>query len=124
MPTTLLVVEDNEMNRDVLCRLLRLRGFAVRVAVDGQQALEEAWREPPAAILMDLGLPVLDGWSAIRQLRADARTARLPIVAVTAHAMRGDRERALEAGADAYEAKPVDAKRLERTLRDLIGGGA
>ncbi len=120
MPATLLVVEDNDMNRDFLCRLLRRRGFVVRVAVDGQGAIDEALREPPAAILMDLGLPVLDGWSAIRHLKADARTAMIPIVAVTAHAMRGDRERALEAGANAYESKPVDPNRLERTVRALI----
>ncbi len=103
----ILVVEDNEMNLDMLVRRLERRGFVVVVAVDGAQGVALARSESPDLILMDMSLPVLDGWSATRQIRATAETAQTPIIALTAHALAGDREKCLAAGANEYETKPV-----------------
>ncbi|MBJ7573580.1 response regulator [Luteimonas sp. MC1828] len=108
----ILLVEDNEMNRDMLSRRLVRRGYEVVIAEDGCVALEVALREVPDLILMDMGLPVMDGWEATRRLKADARTASIPIIALTAHAMADDRMRALEAGCDDFDTKPVDIDRL------------
>jgi len=107
-----LLVEDNEMNRDMLSRRLGRKGFEVVMAVDGEQALAMAASEAPALILMDMNLPVLDGWEATRRLKADAATAAIPVIGLTAHAMEGDRDKCLQAGCDDYDTKPVDLPRL------------
>jgi CheY-like chemotaxis protein len=108
----ILLVEDNEMNRDMLSRRLAKRGFEVVMAVDGAQGVEMARSARPDAILMDMSLPVMDGWTATRTLKADASTSRIPVIGLTAHAMAGDREKCLEAGCDEYDTKPVDFPRL------------
>jgi two-component system, cell cycle response regulator DivK len=108
----ILLVEDHEMNRDMLTRRLRRWGYEVIGAVDGQEAIAMALSEPVDLILMDLSLPGLDGWQATRQLKADPQTRSIPVIALTAHAMPGDRERAIEAGCDDYDTKPVDFDRL------------
>jgi CheY-like chemotaxis protein len=108
----ILLVEDNEMNRDMLSRRLIKNGHAVSFALDGQQAIEMALTEQPEVVLMDMSLPVIDGWQATRMLRDDPRTARLRIIALTSHAMSGDREKALAAGCDDYDTKPLDLPRL------------
>ncbi len=108
----ILLVEDNEMNRDMLSRRLLRRGFEVAVAVDGQQGVEMASSELPDLILLDMSLPVLDGWTAAGKLKADPATSRIPIIALTAHAMGEDREKALKAGCNDYDTKPVEFKRL------------
>ena len=108
----ILLVEDNEMNRDMLSRRLQRRGFDVDVAVDGGQGVELARSERPDLILMDMSLPVLDGWEATRQLKGDPETKDIPIIALTAHAMAGDQEKALAAGCDDYDTKPVDLDSL------------
>jgi two-component system, cell cycle response regulator DivK len=110
--TKILLVEDNDMNRDMLSRRLERKGFAVVMAVDGRQAIALAESEAPALILMDMSLPELDGWEASRQLKANAQTKNIPIVALTAHAMQGDAEKAKEAGCDDFDTKPVDLPRL------------
>jgi len=110
--TRILVVEDNEMNRDVLTRRLRRRGYDVCAACDGQEGVDMARSAGVDLILMDLSLPVLDGWQATRRLKADPRTRSIPVIALTAHAMPGDREGALGAGCDDYDTKPVDFARL------------
>jgi CheY-like chemotaxis protein len=107
-----LLVEDNEMNRDMLSRRLGRKGFEVVMAEDGAQALEMAISEAPALILMDMNLPVIDGWEATRRLKAQAATAAIPVIGLTAHAMDGDREACLQAGCDDYDTKPVDLPRL------------
>lgn len=109
---TILLVEDNEMNRDMLARRLERRGFEVSIAVDGEEGISVARSELPDLIIMDLSLPKLDGWEASRILKADKGTAKIPIVALTAHAMSADEERAKEAGCDDFDTKPVDLKRL------------
>jgi two-component system, cell cycle response regulator DivK len=109
---TILLVEDNEMNYDMLSRRLRRKGYDVLIATDGQAGLETARAEMPALILMDMSLPVLDGWEATRQLKAAAETRAIPIIALTAHAMAGDRDQALAAGCDDYDSKPVEFDRL------------
>jgi two-component system cell cycle response regulator DivK len=109
---TILLVEDNEMNRDMLSRRLAKRGFEVVIAVDGAQGLEMACSAQPDVILMDMSLPVMDGWTATRKLKADASTRGIPVIGLTAHAMAGDRERCLEAGCNEYDTKPVDFPRL------------
>lgn len=119
MPTILLV-EDNEMNRDMLLRRLQRRGFEVIVAVDGQQGCTLAQTALPDLILMDMSLPVMDGWAATRRLKADLTTGRIPIIALTAHAMAGDRQKALEAGCDDYETKPVELTRLLGKINTLL----
>lgn len=108
----ILLVEDNEMNRDMLSRRLERKGYGVVIAVDGQQAIDLAAAELPTIILMDMSLPVVDGWEATRRIKADARTARIPVIALTAHAMQGDEEKAREAGCDDYDTKPVELTRL------------
>ncbi len=108
----ILLVEDNEMNRDMLSRRLAKRGFEVVMAVDGAQGFEMAGSAQPDVILMDMSLPVMDGWAATRKLKADASTRSIPVIGLTAHAMAGDREKCLEAGCDEYDTKPVDFPRL------------
>jgi CheY-like chemotaxis protein len=108
----ILLVEDNEMNRDMLSRRLAKRGLEVVLAVDGAQGVEMARSARPDAILMDMSLPVMDGWTATRTLKADASTSGIPVIGLTAHAMAGDREKCLEAGCDEYDTKPVDFPRL------------
>ena len=112
MTVRILLVEDNEMNRDMLSRRLERRGYEVAIAVDGRQGVEMATVGGYDLVLMDMSLPEIDGWEATRQLRAAAGTETLPIIALTAHAMAGDRERALEAGANDYDTKPIDLARL------------
>jgi CheY-like chemotaxis protein len=107
-----LLVEDNEMNRDMLSRRLIRKGFEVSVALDGAEALQAAIAEVPALILMDMSLPVMDGWEATRRIKAEAATAAIPVIGLTAHAMDGDREKGLAAGCDDYDTKPVDLPRL------------
>jgi len=116
----ILLVEDNELNRDMLAERLELRGYQVLVAVDGDQGVTMAHAEKPDAILMDMSLPVLDGWEATRRLKAAPDTRSIPIIALTAHVMPGDQDRCLEAGCDAYEEKPVDFPRLLATLQLLL----
>ena len=108
----ILIVEDNEMNRDMLSRRLERRGFAIVMAVDGQQGVDMARSEKPDLILMDMSLPVMDGWTATRTIKADAEMAKIPVIALTAHAMAGDREKAMEAGCDDYDTKPIELPRL------------
>ena len=108
----ILLVEDNELNRDMLTRRLERKAFTVICAKDGQEGIDMAQSENPDIILMDLSLPVLDGWSAAKKLKADTMTQSIPIIALTAHAMKGDREKALEAGCDDYDTKPIDFERL------------
>jgi len=108
----ILLVEDNEMNRDMLSRRLMRKGYEVVMALDGQQAVQMAASERPDLILMDMSLPVIDGWEATRQIKSEAATSRIPVIALTAHAMSGDREKALEAGCDDYDTKPIDLPRL------------
>ena len=108
----ILLVEDNDMNRDMLSRRLQRRGYEVLMAADGMQAILMAESETPDLILLDMSLPVIDGWEAARRLKASPTTARVPIVALTAHAMAGDREKALAAGCDDYDTKPVELPRL------------
>ena len=107
-----LLVEDNEMNRDMLSRRLIRKGFEVTVALAGAEALQAALAEVPALILMDMSLPVMDGWEATRRIKAEAATAAIPVIGLTAHAMDGDREKCLAAGCDDYDTKPVDLQRL------------
>jgi CheY-like chemotaxis protein len=118
----ILLIEDNEANRDALSRHLKRRGYEVVMAVDGQQGIAMAHSEAPALILMDMSLPVLDGWEATRQLKADPRTGSVPVIALTAHAMAGDRAKALEAGCDDYDTKPVEFPRLLAKIQALLGG--
>lgn len=108
----ILLVEDNEMNRDMLSRRLAKRGFDVVMAVDGAEGVSMARSAGPDLILMDMSLPVMDGWTATRQLKADVATRAIPVIGLTAHAMAGDREKCLEAGCDEYDTKPVDFPRL------------
>jgi two-component system cell cycle response regulator DivK len=108
----ILLVEDNEMNRDMLSRRLAKRGFEVVMAVDGAEGVSMARSAAPDLILMDMSLPVMDGWTATRVLKADAATRGIPVIGLTAHAMAGDREKCLEAGCDEYDTKPVDFPRL------------
>ena len=119
MPTVLLV-EDNEMNRDMLSRRLKKKGFEVEIAVDGQEGVDKAKSISPDLILMDLSLPVLDGWGATKAIKANPETSSIPIIALTAHAMAGDREKAMEAGADEYDTKPIDLKRLISKINSFI----
>ena len=116
----ILIVEDNELNRDVLSRRLVLRGYDVIVAEDGRQGLALADLHQPDLILMDLGLPEIDGWECVRRLRANAASQSIPIVALTAHAMTGDRERALAAGCDEFDTKPIDFTALLTKMTRLL----
>ena len=113
----ILLVEDNEMNRDMLSRRLARKDFEVVIAVDGAEAVKMAESETPALILMDMSLPVIDGWEATRRLKAQTATKAIPIIALTAHAMSGDREKCLEAGCDDYDTKPIEFKRLLEKIR-------
>jgi CheY-like chemotaxis protein len=108
----ILLVEDNEMNRDMLSRRLERKGFQIVMAVDGGQGVAMAQTEAPDVILMDMSLPVLDGWEATRQLKAADATKAIPVIGLTAHAMAGDREKCLEAGCDDYDTKPIEFQRL------------
>ena len=118
--TSLLIVEDNEMNRDMLSRRLKRKGFDIAVAVDGQQGVEMATAMKPDLVLMDMSLPIKDGWTATRELRANPATASLKIIALTAHAMDGDRQKAMKAGCDDYDTKPIDLKRLLGKMQEQL----
>ncbi len=117
----ILLVEDNEMNRDMLSRRLARRSFDVLIAEDGQRGIEMAREHLPDLILMDMSLPITDGWEATRILKSDDATRHIPVIALTAHAMRGDRQKALDAGCDDYDTKPVDLKRLLSKIDALLG---
>ena len=117
-----LLVEDQEDNRDMLSRRLKKRGYEVAIAVDGAEGVEMAKSEAPDLILMDMSLPVMDGWEATRILKADDGTRSIPVVALTAHAMSTDREKAFDAGCDAYETKPIELPRLLETMEKLLQG--
>jgi two-component system, cell cycle response regulator DivK len=117
----ILLVEDNELNRDMLSRRLIRLGYSMTIAVDGREALEMAVSETPDLILMDLSLPEIDGWEATRRLKADPATQNIPVIALTAHAMSGDREKALDAGCDDFDTKPVELPRLIEKIEALLG---
>ncbi|HEX2905392.1 MAG TPA: response regulator [Phototrophicaceae bacterium] len=119
----ILLVEDNEMNLDMLSRRLEKRGHQILIATDGAQSITLAQTERPDLILMDMSLPVMDGWEATRRLKGAAETQRIPIIALTAHAVAGDRERCLEAGCDDYENKPVKFPQLLAKIDALLGTG-
>ena len=116
----ILLVEDNEMNRDMLSRRLVRNGHEVSIAIDGQQGVDMALSERPDLILMDMSLPVIDGWEATRQIKANDATRHVPVIALTAHAMAGDREKAMEAGCDDYDTKPVEITRLLGKIAALL----
>jgi two-component system cell cycle response regulator DivK len=126
MPPKVLIVEDNELSRDMLSRRLRRKGYEVLVAVDGGEGVAMVKKEKPDIVLMDLSLPDMDGWYATRVLKENEATASIPVIALTAHAMSGDREKALEAGCDDYDTKPIDLRRLlskiNRFVPDPEGG--
>ena len=124
MAAKILLVEDNEMNRDMLSRRLQRRGYEVLTAVDGESGLALTKSETPALVLMDMSLPGIDGWEATRQLKADPATRAIPVIALTAHAMAGDREQALAAGCDDFDIKPIDLDRLLGKIEALLGGAA
>jgi CheY-like chemotaxis protein len=119
--TKLLLIEDNEMNRDMLSRRLQKQGYEILIAVDGEEGIAKALAEPPALILMDMSLPGIDGWEATRRLKAEQRTRNIPIIALTAHAMADDREKALAAGCDDFDTKPVELPRLLSKIHALLG---
>ena len=116
----LLLVEDNELNRDMLMRRLQRKGYQVIIAVDGEDGVKKAQSEAPDLILMDMSLPLLDGWEATRRLKAAPETRSIPIIALTAHAMSGDREQAIEAGCDDYDTKPIELARLLNKIQPLL----
>ncbi|HKF09014.1 MAG TPA: response regulator [Xanthobacteraceae bacterium] len=120
----LLLVEDNEMNRDMLSRRLIRRGYEVAIAVDGDQGVTMAQSEKPDLVLMDMSLPVIDGWEATRRIKSSEETRHLPVIGLTAHAMAGDREKALEAGCDDYDTKPIELERLIGKIEALLPSGA
>ena len=120
----ILLVEDNEMNRDMLSRRLARRGFEVVVAVDGKQALELTKSQSPDLILMDMRLPDMNGWEVTRMLKSDGETKHVPVLALTAHAMEGDRKTAIDAGCDDYDTKPVEMERLMGKIRSLLDRGS
>ena len=117
----ILLVEDNEMNRDMLSRRLERKAFEVVIAVDGQAGVNMATSESPDLILMDLSLPVIDGWEATRQIKSNPDTQPIPVIALTAHAMAGDEQKALAAGCDDYDTKPVNFSRLLGKIENLLG---
>ena len=121
--TKVLFVEDNEMDRDMLSRRLMRRGFEVVFAANGKQGVDLARSEKPDIILMDMSLPILDGWEATRCMKADNATRNVPIIALTAHVMSGDREKAIEAGCDDYDIKPIELERLLAKIERLLGNG-
>jgi two-component system, cell cycle response regulator DivK len=116
----ILLVEDNEMNRDMLSRRLTRNGYEVVIAVDGQQGIDLALSARPDLILMDMSLPVIDGWEATRRIKAEGTTRKIPVIALTAHAMAGDREKAMEVGCDDYDTKPVEIARLLGKMAALL----
>jgi CheY-like chemotaxis protein len=118
--TTILIVEDNEMNRDMLSRRLQRKGYEILLAIDGANGIEVATASAPDLILMDMSLPVMDGWEATRRLKADQALRHIPIIALTAHAMANDREKALEAGCDDYDTKPIELPRLLAKMEALL----
>ena len=122
MTAKILLVEDNEMNRDMLSRRLQRRGYEVIVALDGQEGIEKVEAEKPDLVLMDLSLPRVDGWEATRRLKASDDTRSIPVIALSAHAMTGDRERALDAGCDDYDTKPIELPRLLGKMEALLPG--
>lgn len=117
----ILLVEDNDMNRDMLSRRLRRKGFEVVLAVNGQEGVSMAGSEAPDLVLMDLSLPIMDGWEATRALKSDPATSAIPVIALTAHAMEGDKDKAMEAGCDDYDTKPVNLARLLEKMNALLG---
>ena len=117
----ILLVEDNEMNRDMLSRRLKRRGYEISIAVDGAEGLKMTATETPDLVLMDMSLPVMDGWEATRQIKADPATKSIPVIALTAHAMSGDREKALSAGCDDYDTKPIELPRLLSKIEAFLG---
>jgi len=120
----ILLVEDNELNRDMLSRRLIRRGYEVVIAIDGQQGVDLAGSVTPDLILMDMSLPVIDGWEATRRIKANEATKNIPVIALTAHAMSGDREQAMAAGCDDYDIKPIDLARLLPKIEKFAGPGA
>jgi len=123
MSAKVLLVEDNEMNRDMLSRRLIKKGYTVTIAVDGLQAVARASSDEPDLILMDMSLPEIDGWEATRRIKAEPGTRDIPIIALTAHAMSGDREKAIEAGCDEFDTKPVDLDRLLGKMSAILATG-
>lgn len=121
MSQKILVIEDNEMNLDILVRRLSKHGFEIIAAVDGEEGILKAVADRPNIILMDMSLPGIDGWEATRQLKRIPETSKIPIIALTAHAMHGDKEKALKSGCDEYETKPVDFNRLLEKINKLLG---
>ena len=116
----ILIVEDNEINRDMLSRRLERRGFAIVMAMDGQQGVEMTRSERPDLILMDMSLPVMDGWAATQAIKADPELSKIPVIALTAHAMAGDREKAMAAGCDDYDTKPIELPRLLEKIAKFL----
>ena len=121
---TILLVEDNEMNRDMLSRRLERKGYVVTLALDGAEGIQKAQAQPPDLILMDMSLPVIDVWEATRRLKADAATHSIPIIALTAHAMASDEQKAREAGCDDFDTKPIELPRLLEKIETLLRRGA
>ncbi|MEO0561899.1 MAG: response regulator [Chloroflexota bacterium] len=121
MSQTILLIEDNEMNLDMLSRRLKRRGYEVLIAMDGVEGVQTTREAKPGLILMDMSLPVMDGWEATRTLKADPETRNIPIIALTAHAVAGDREKCLAAGCDEYESKPVKFPDLLEKIKHFIG---
>ena len=119
----ILLVEDNEMNRDMLSRRLKRRGYEVEIAVNGAEGITMASANAPDLILMDMSLPIVDGWEATRSIKADPATTAIPIIALTAHAMSGDREKALQAGCDDYDTKPIELSRLLGKIKTYLEAG-
>ncbi|MGH8678659.1 MAG: response regulator [Burkholderiales bacterium] len=122
--TKILLIEDNEMNRDMLSRRLQKQGYEVLLAMDGEEGLAKAQTEAPALILMDMSLPGIDGWEATRRLKAAPQTQTIPVIALTAHAMSDDREKALAAGCNDFDTKPIELPRLLSKIQALLGPGA
>ena len=122
--TTILIVEDNEMNRDMLSRRLERKGYEILIAMDGEMGIQVARAKAPDLILMDMSLPVVDGWEATRRLKADEHLRHIPVIALTAHAMANDREKALEAGCDDYDTKPIELPRLLSKMETLLNPSA
>lgn len=120
----ILLIEDNEMNRDMLSRRLERKGYETIIAVDGQEGVDKTESEKPDLVLMDMSLPVLDGWEATRKLKSNEATQGIPIIGLSAHAMSGDREKAIEAGCDDYDTKPVELPRLLEKIESLLDPGA
>ena len=118
--TTILIVEDNEMNRDMLSRRLERKGYEILIAVDGQMGVDVAREKVPDLVLMDMSLPVVDGWEATRRMKADPFLRRIPVIALTAHAMANDRAKALAAGCDDYDTKPIELPRLLNKIESLL----